>query len=268
MKSAALIAMIGVLLAMSVRAEPVVFQSTDTPPYWSASLPDDGLGGSFLKLFSENAGVEYSISYLPVKRYRQSIDTYIVGDPDILVNQRHRAVFPIGIFHTVFFYYKPHHDVIEFHSLRDLRGHTLGVLRGTLEDRASFIRNSIKVEESDSVESLLRKLRRGRIDLCILVEGSGRYAASQLFPTEQDNFVRIVIPGLSRPIAVMIDVDDPEGRAVAQRYRRALNRTLHSRQYRAILEAFYGKEGIPVDRDKQMDEFIKYYEDSGISDAK
>lgn len=260
MNFAALIAMIGVLLAMSVRAEPVVFQSTDTPPYWSASLPDNGLGGALLKLFSENAGVEYSIRYLPVKRYRQSTATYIVGDPDILLNQRHRAIFPIGNFHTVFFYYKPHHDVIEFHSLRDLRGYKLGVLRGTLEDKAAFIRNGIKVEESDSVESLLRKLRRGRIDLCISVEGSGQFTVSQLFPTEQDNFVRIVIHGLSRPIAVMIDVDDPEGRAVAQRYRNALDRTLHSRQYRAILKAFYGKDGIPADRDDQMNEFIKYYE--------
>lgn len=247
------------LLAASVRAEPVVFQSTDTPPYWSAQLPENGLGGALLHLFSDEAGVDYSIEYLPVARYRQSAATYIVGDPDILINEKHRAIFPIGIFHSAFFYYKPHHDVIEYHSLRDLQGHTLGVLRGTIEDKADFVRNGVKVEESDSVESLIRKLKRGRIDFCILVEGTGRYTIRQLFPGEQDNFVQTVIPGLDRPIAIMIDVDVPEGRDVARRYQQVLDKTLKSQKYRDIVENFYGKNNVPAGRAEQLNKFIQYY---------
>lgn len=250
---------VALLLAMSVRAEPVVFQSTDTPPYWSAQLPENGLGGAMLNLFSQNAGVDYSIEYLPVKRYRQSVAPYMVGDPDILTSQKQRAVFPIGIFRSAFFYYKPRHDVIEFHSLRDLRGHTLGVLRGTIEDKARFVSNGINVEESDSVESLLRKLVRGRIDFCITVEGTGRYKISQLFPDEQDNFVQAIIPGLNRPIAIMIDVDDMQGREIARRYRQVLDKTLRSAKYQAILEKFYGKQNIPADRREQLNKFIQYY---------
>jgi polar amino acid transport system substrate-binding protein len=246
-------------LVLSVRAEPIVFQSTDTTPYWSAQLPDNGLGGSFLKALSEDAGVDYRIHYLPVKRYRQSDATFIVGDPDILIIQKHRAIFPIGIFHSAFFYYKPHHDVIEFHSLKDMRGHTLGVLRGTLEDKGAFVSNGVKVEESDSVESLLRKLKRGRIDVCILVEGAGLYSVRQLFPDELDNFVKVTIPGLVRPIAIIIDMDAAEGREVAQRYRRALDKSLHSKKYHAIVENFYGKNNIPVDREEQLNKFIRYY---------
>lgn len=251
---------IGVLLAVSVRAEPVVFQSTDTPPYWSAQLPGNGLGGEFLQLLSDAAGVTYAIDYLPAKRFRQSVATYMLGDPDILTNQKHRAIFPIGIFHSAFFYYKPRHEVISFHGLRDLQGLTLGVLRGTIEDKEHFVRNGIKVEESDSVESLLRKLKKGRIDLCITVAGTGRYAVQQLFPGEWDNFVQAIIPGLDRPIAIMIDVDDAEGKKIAGRYRQVLDKTLHSKEYRAILEKFYGRNNIPADRQGQLDKFIRYYQ--------
>ncbi|MDO8207093.1 MAG: transporter substrate-binding domain-containing protein [Gallionella sp.] len=250
------------LLAVSVRAEPVVFQSTDTPPYWSAQLPENGLGGALLHLFSQNAGVAYSIDYLPIKRYRQSVATYMVGDPDILINQKHRAIFPIGIFRSAFFYYKPRHDVIKFQSLRDLQGHTLGVLRGTIEDKERFVSNGIKVEESDSVESLLRKLVRGRIDFCITVEGTGRYTIQQLFPNEQDNFVQAIIPGLNRPVAIMIDVDVPEGKEIARRYRQVLDKTLHSAKYQAILENFYGKNNVPADRQEQLNKFIQYYQNT------
>lgn len=252
------------LLAMAgaARAEgpSVVFQSTETPPFWSASLPDNGLGGAMLKLVSAAAGVQYSIEYLPVKRFRHSLATYIVGDPDILLSRKRRAVFPIAIFRSAFFYYKPHHDAIEFHNLRDLQGHTLGVLRGTLEDKDYFISNGINVEESDSEESLLRKLRRGRVDFCILVDATGRYAIGRLFPKEQEQFLQVEIPGSVRPIAIMIDVDDPEGRAVAQRYRRALDGTLRSREYYDILEKFYGRNNIPADRFEHMRKFAQYYE--------
>lgn len=255
--------LLAILLATAglARAEdhPIVFQSTETPPFWSASLPDNGLGGAMLHLLSDIAGVQYSIEYLPVKRFRLSLGTYIVGDPDILIYKEHRAIFPIGIFRSAFFYYRPHHDVIEFRNLSDLQGHTLGVLRGTLEDKDYFVSNGINVEESDSVESLLRKLRRGRIDFCILVDATGRYTIKRLFPGEEDNFTQVAIPGSVRPIAVMIDVDDPEGRAVATRYRQVLDKTLRSREYHEILENYYGKNHIPADRFEQVKKFERIY---------
>jgi polar amino acid transport system substrate-binding protein len=250
------------LIATAAPAEEVVFQSTDAPPYWSESMPENGLGGAILHLLSANAGVPYSIEYLPVKRYRNSMSAYIVGDPDILINQKHRAIFPIILFRSAFFYYKPHHDAIEFHRLADLKGHTLGVLRGTMEDKTYFLNNGISVEESDSIESLLKKLKRGRIDFCILVDGTGRYTIAQLFPAEQSQFIHQVIPGSARPIAIMIDTSTAVGVAIAKRYQRALDKTLKSREYQAILENFYGKNNIPKDRSEQLDNFIQYYKNT------
>ncbi|GAB5604850.1 hypothetical protein TK5_09290 [Sideroxyarcus sp. TK5] len=258
--------LLGLSLLMSCHAraenQAIVFQSTETPPFWSASLPENGLGGALLRVVSAAAGVNYSIEYLPVKRFRLSGATFIVGDPDILINQKQRAIFPIGIFHSAFFYYKPHHEVIAFRRLSDLQGHTLGVLRGTLEDKEYFSSNGVRVEESDSVESLIRKLKRGRIDFCILVDAAGQHTIRKLFPNEQDAFIQVPIPGSVRPITIMIDVGAPEGISVAQRYRRVLDKTLRSREYLDVLEGFYGQNNIPADRLEHLKRFERQYSSS------
>lgn len=245
------------LMVSSVQAGPIVFESTDTPPYWSPALPDNGIGGSILKLLSAEAGVAYSIEYLPVKRFRNSHAAYIVGDPDILVNQKDRAIFPISVFRSAFFYYKPRRDAVDLHTLRDLRGLTLGVLRGTIEDMASFTRYDIRVEESDSIDSLLRKLKRGRIDVCIMVASAGSYKIQALFPAERDDFVQVYIAGMDRPVAVMVDLDSAEGREIAQRYRQVLIKTLHSQQYRDLLRSY--ADALGSYPEEKLNDYLRYY---------
>lgn len=245
----------------SARAEntPIIFHSTDTPPLWSALLPENGAGGAILHLLSEAAGVKYTIEYLPVKRFRQSDATYLVGTPDILTGTHRRAIFPIGVFYAAIFSYKPRHDVNSFPGLSAMQGRTLGVLRGTLENKEYFVKNHINVEESDSVESLLRKLRKGRLDFCILVEATGRYMIRQLFPQEQDDFALRALPGSERPLAIMIDIEVPEGRTVAALYRQVLEKTVHSSEYAEILGRYFGAQVNPEYRIQNLDKFIQVY---------
>jgi ABC-type amino acid transport substrate-binding protein len=213
-----------------------------------------------LRLLSKAADVPYRIAYLPVKRFRTSEGGYIVGDPDIMASQSKRAILPIGLFRSAFFYYKPHHPVMNFQGMRALRGYTVGMLRGTLEDKQMFVRNGIKVEESDSNESLLRKLKRERLDFCIMVDETGRYLIKKEFPSETENFMTDVIPNSQRPIAIMIDTSQPQGKAMAKRYRDVLLPTLHSTAYAEILESHYGKDKVRDTYFSELHSFIKTYD--------
>jgi polar amino acid transport system substrate-binding protein len=259
----------GLLIAFTVpihamaESQSITFESTESPPYWSAALPEDGLGGAILKLLSEKAGFQYTIEYLPPNRFHVSLNPYMLGDPDFLKNQQQRAVIPIGIFRSAIFFYKPHHEAMVINSLKDLSGHTLGVLRGTLEDKATFERQGIKIEEGNSEESLLKMLKKGRVDLCILVAGTGRYTVDRTFPAEKEAFVQTVIPSLTRPLAIIINTSQPQEKAIAQRYRQVLNQVLQSEQYHAILEKHYGKGQVPSDRDEKLNQFIQYYANTG-----
>lgn len=249
-------------IALDARGDggPIVFQSTETPPIWSETMPSGGMGGEILQLLSEAAGVKYSINYLPVKRFRASSAAYIVGDPGILTTERNRAVFPIATFHAAYFYYRPHHDALEIHRMADLSGHNLGVMRGTIEDMDQFVRHKINVEESDSIETLLRMLKKGRIDVAILVDLAGRHLIREMFPEEQDDFVQVVIHGSVRPIAVMVDLDTPNGKDIAQLYRQVLKKTLGSRQYREILQKYYRKGAEADAAHEALDRLLEYYE--------
>ncbi|MBK9160086.1 MAG: transporter substrate-binding domain-containing protein [Nitrosomonadales bacterium] len=223
-------------LALEAHAQEatVVFDSTETPPIWSASIPGGGLGGELLSLLSKKAGVSYSMRYLPPARYSRSTSPFIVGNPNLLVNERNRAIFPIGHIHLTYFYYRPEHEPSPIRTLADLAGHRLGLLRGTVEDLEAFERLKVKVEQADSVTSLVRMLKKGRIDVAILTELPALHVIQQEFPGAQDDFVRLHVPGASQPIAVMVDLDAPGGRDIAKRYRQALLEYHRSPQYLEI----------------------------------
>lgn len=238
---------------------PVVFVSTDTPPFFSAGLPENGYAGAILHLLSERAGVEYRIEYLPIKRFRSSEAAYIVGDPELLMTHKRKAIFPIALFNSAIFFYKPHHEVIKYRRVEELGGHTLGVLRGTVGDMRYLTERGIKVHQSDSVESLLRMLKRGRIDFCILVQATGMQAISELFPQEKEQFAQKKIPGGERPIAIVIDLDTAGSAQIAKRYGKVLRRTLAGAEYQKILDAYWGKGQVPEEFKPKLGSFVEFY---------
>ncbi len=246
-------------------SDAIQFQSTETPPIWSPTLPDSGIGGAILQLLSTAANISYKIEYLPIKRFRQSSAPYLLGDPDILTAQKNYAVLPIMTFDSAFFFYLPHRQAVAVHSLKDLKGYNLGVLRGTVEDKSYFTSQGINVEENDSIESLLKKIKKGRIDVCILVRIAGVDMINRLFPQEQKNFANLSIPKSERPVALIIDQDLDEGKAIASQYQKVLQKTLRSREYWEILESYYGKNNVPDDWFERLDKFESIYATNALT---
>lgn len=240
--------------------DTIVFESTETAPFWSETMPGGGMGGEILRLLSEQAGLKYSINYLPIKRFRASSAPYIVGDPGILTTDRHRLVIPIAIFHSAYFYYRPHHDAINIRSLDDLSGHTIGVLRGTIEGREQMLQRQIKLEEADSNESLVRMLKKGRIDVAILVDLAGQHLIETEFPHEQDNFVLHVIPRSVRPLAIMVDQDTANGKDISLRYLQVLHKVQHTQRYHQILQKYYGQDAAAQQAHQELSRLQDYYE--------
>lgn len=249
-----------VLCSGAVRAaEPVTFVSTVTPPFWSPDMQDDGWAGSMLKLLSDTAGVRYQIRYLPVKRFRASEEPFIVGDPNILQQVGQRAIFPISVFRSKIFTLASRHEPGHDLTLAQMRGHTLGVMRGTLEDKAAFAAQGIRIEESDSAWSLLHKLERGRVDYAIMVYEAGLHAIRELFPQREQEFVGVPVRGTVRPIAVMIDLGHPGGMDIARRYQRVLGKVLNSPDHHALLEATFGTSEVPTSFTDELNSFVEFY---------
>ncbi|MBF0495656.1 MAG: transporter substrate-binding domain-containing protein [Deltaproteobacteria bacterium] len=236
--------------------EIIEFGSSETPPLWSPALPEDGMAGEILHTISREINVRSIIRYIPIKRLRKDLKHNHLGDPENFAGQEFSSFIVIAVFRSSFFYYRPNHPQgITYRTLADLKGYTLGVMRGALEDRSYFEKLGIKVEESNSEISLFKKLKNGRIDLCAVIEVSGIFTINKLFPLDAHNFERIEIARSVQPLAIMFDKDYPGGGGLGKKYEAGLDKIISDGNYRQILEKYYSKGNIPADWFIQLEKF-------------
>ena len=234
----------------------VEFSSTETPPFWSANLPEDGMAGEILHAISKEIGVKSVIKYIPMERIRKNLTSNHVGNPEIFSGQEFSAIVTIAVFRVAFFYYRPNHKKeIHYTGLDDIKGFKLGIIRGTLGDVSFLHEKGIEVEPSNSEISLIKKLRYGRIDLCSMVKLTGFYKINSIFPKDAENFAYFDIKGSVRPITIMIDKTYPDGRDLGEKYSNGLERIIESGAYTEILEKYYGRGKIPRDWFMQLEKF-------------
>lgn len=238
----------------------VEFGSSETPPYWSDHLPYKGLGGEILDAISREVGLTSRINFYPTSRIFEMKTGNHLGDPGHWPKQKFVAVIPIAIFNSSLFYYTPHFkNEFVFKRIEDLKGHTIGILKGSMDDTALFAEHGIRVEESYKRDSLFKKLKLGRIDLCGVTSLSGIGIVKKLFPDEVENFAQIPLPRSVSAISIMIDVGSKNAEEIAKKYEKGLNTIMSNGKYLDILEKYYGQGNIPMDWFRHLDRFKAGY---------
>jgi len=235
--------------------------ANESPPYWSETMPKDGMCGEIVHAVSQAAGIVSHIHYKPLTRMIEDDQNNDLGNPAFYMgNQDFAAIIPICVYHVGLFYYRPNHpDGIAVRSIEDLRGYKVGILKGTLVDRAIFMKAGVEFEESYSQESLFKKLRRGRIDLVIEIDLVGQKIIDRLFPEQHDNFVATIVPRSDRPISIMISSGYPDAEHIGGLYKKGLQTIRASGIYQQILENYYGKGNVPEHFMKELDRFAYIY---------
>ena len=124
--------------APTARGIPTVeLGSSETPPFWSANLPGNGMGGEILHAISRHGGIESIVVFFPTKRLIRMKTGNHLGDPEHWPDQKFVAVIPIATFRSSFYYYRPNHKKgIVFSGLSDLRGYTH---RGDQKEHQGFV---------------------------------------------------------------------------------------------------------------------------------
>lgn len=237
----------------------VTFGANESPPFWSSDMQDGGLGGEILNAISRKAGLNSAITFKPLQRLIDDDVGNDLGNPIFFMgNQDYSAIIPIVIYQSALFYYAPNHDApIIFRGLEDLKRYRIGILKGTLLDRAYFNREGITFAESYSQESLFKKLKLGRVDLVLEIDAVGFHMIDRLFPDEGDAFHTIILPKSSNPIAMMLAEDTPA--SIAQKYRGALKEIIADGTYHKVLERYFGEGQIPEDWFDHLDKFSRLY---------
>lgn len=252
------------LISTSFADEKIIlhFGSSETPPFWSQTLFLDGMCGEILHEISKEIDVKSVIEYKPLTRLIDGVGYNLLGNPEFfLPHHEFVAIIPIAVYRSVFFYYQPHHKKkITFERIEDLKGYSVGVMKGSLANKPFFNRVGIKFEESYSKDSLFKKLELGRIDLSIDIDLSGLLAIKRLFPEKASSFARLEIPRSITPITIMIDSNYPNGRQLGKKYKKGFKTIIKMGKYHKILAKYYGRENIPGDWFNLLDRYQLMYD--------
>ncbi|UFS69884.1 transporter substrate-binding domain-containing protein [Geomonas sp. RF6] len=242
----------------------IEFGSSETPPFYASSLPGDGMAGEIVHAVFTEMHLKSVIRYFPLKRLYTDHQNNHLGDPENFQGQQFSAIVPVALYRTAFFYYAPRHRKgIRFHSPEDLKGYRIGVLRGTLENREYFEKNSISVTEVDTEESLFRMLKDGRLDLCGVIRETGEYTARRLFPREAQLFTALELPHATGPITIMISAHYPDGKRIGEKVNEAFSRIIRNGSYLRILEKYYGAGKVPAEWFQELERYrVKYQQGS------
>ncbi|GAV20375.1 polar amino acid transport system substrate-binding protein [Mariprofundus micogutta] len=250
------------LFSLPAFSGPVLkLDANESAPFWSASLPGNGMCGEIVQAMSKAADVEASISFKPLKRMIENDANNDLGNPAFFMkNQEFSAVIPIAVYHVSIFYYLPNqpHDSSAM-PLEHLKNHKVGLLKGTLVDRSSFEQLGIQFEESYSHQSMFKKLRKGRLDMVIEVDLIGQQIIRNLFPDEVEQFGVAVMPRSDAPIAVLLAENQPDSIALGKRLRDALQQVRDNGEYQRILDKYYSSETLPKNYFNQLDRFSYLY---------
>ncbi len=239
----------------------VVLEANEALPYWSKTLPSDGIAGEIVHSLSKASGLYTEIVFKPLSRMIEDDTNNDLGNPAFfMANQDFAAIIPIALYHVSLYYYDSEHkDKIEFKSLSDLKGKKVGVLKGVLIDSSYFQKEGIHFEESYTCESLFKKLKLGRLDMVIEIDLVAQQALKQLYPQEIDNFVQVNMGTASNPIAIMLANESPDAKNIAKKYRQGLKKIIENGTYEKILGKYYLKGTLPDGWFKELERFEQLY---------
>jgi len=249
------------LSAFNIRADNISFGANESPPYWSENMPFNGMGGEIMHTLSRIVGLGIRINFQPLQRLIDNDHNNDLGDPSFYIkNQDFSVIIPIAISQSSFHYYRPNHQHdLYIDSWDDLSGLKVGILKGGLEQREFFNELGIQFEESYKQESLIKKLRLGRLDVVIELDLVAKQLIDRLFPEDVDDFQLITISDSATPIAMMIDANYPNAHQLGEQYRKALAEIVEKGIYHDIVEKYYGAGKIPDDWFIRMDKYQRIY---------
>lgn len=237
-------------------AETIKFDANESPPFWSKSMVGNGMCGEILSAISNIVDLDSQIKFSPLKRLIEDEGNNDLGNPNFYMGtQSFAAIVPIAIYHTEFIYYSPLNN-ITINKLSDLKGYKIGALKGTLANRSYFEKAGVLFETSYSQDSLIKKMKIGRIDLSLIIGLVGETSIKKLYPNEIEKFVSIEIAGSKSPIAIMISEEQPNAEDIGKQIRAGLEAIIKNGSYQKILEKYYGVGKMP----KNWLDDLKYFQ--------
>ncbi|SCK22532.1 ABC transporter substrate-binding protein [Vogesella sp. LIG4] len=174
--------------------------STDYPPYFSPSLPGDGVVGAITRAALAKHGYTLQLHYRPWARLMSEVEGGHFDGVMAVWYSPERAgylLFSQPVANTVIGFYQRKDKPLNVQSLASLKPYLVGTVRG-YKNPDAFDAARLDTEQANDDLSNLRKLAVGRLDLVLI----DKALAHQLLPQLPGNMAAR-IHWQNPPVAVM-----------------------------------------------------------------
>lgn len=212
-------------------------------PYVGEDLEEYGFTTEIVTRVFAHAGYRTSIAFMPWVRVLRHVarGDYDAMYPAYFSEERSRAYALTEPFaQSPLVLFKRKQNSIAYTCLRDLEGYRIGVVRGYVNSPAFDAAAYLEKEPTNSDESNLRKLYRGRIDLAVVDLYTAQYLLEDCIPEAREALEPMDPPLQIKPLYVGISREvDGYASIVA-----AFNRSLRFLSENGALEAIRKRHGL------------------------
>jgi hypothetical protein len=235
--------------------------SYEIPPLMTTSQADGGLAIAIISAAFNAAGQKLIIDILPAKplaKYALLNNEVVamIGDVQDLSVKEKTQVIPEAFYlkNGRYFYStaKYQNNFPWQGKLVDLKGLKYGSLYGF--DPTSYKNAGISTMESD-LRSLFEKLQKQELDFIGVPDLVGEYWLNKAYPKQKQDFGSIHSLAWQQPIYIFFAKNNPRTKELHKAFVAGLNKILNNGQYQQALEKVYGKEHVPTDFIKHLQQY-------------
>ena len=217
--------------------QKLTLASTDYPPDFSHTLPDEGAVAALARAAFKAAGYDIKLVFLPWARLMHDLES---GKHDGIVAVWYKAeresflALTDPVIQTNIGFYGRSDNHMDVSKLDKLKGPLIGTVRG-YANPLSFDAAALRTEEVTNDITNLRKLDKGRIDLALVDKALAKQLIKQEWPGGNSNLTWIDPPVQTMPLFIGISRSNPEYRKIITDFNRGLAEIRRNGEYNKIL---------------------------------
>jgi polar amino acid transport system substrate-binding protein len=239
-----IIAFFVVFSTIPARGEGLLSLATlNWAPYVEKDLPGRGFTTEIVTTVFERAGYRVEISFMPWARVLRRVargDAHAMYPAYQSKERIHVYAFSDPFARSYLVFYKRVEDDIEYTTLGDLSGYRIGVVRGYVNSPAFDRAGYLQKEATDSDESNLRKLLKGRIDLAVIDRDTAAHLIETRIPGAAGRLVPLDRPLQVKPLYLAVSKNIPGYSTIVADF----NRALEEMSSEGLLQAIKERHGI------------------------
>ncbi len=223
--------------------EPIIFVTGEFPPYVSTSMEGYGFSCRVVSAVAEQLDWEIEYRFYPWSRCEAMIrqGRVFAALPYAKSKEREEIAHfsrPISPHKMMFWKYLNNvPDNFTWNALEDLRPYKVGAVHGYYYI-PNFQEAGLHLDETPDLESGLKKLKRGRIDLLPGDYMVVRHTLEQLYPSVRDQFEPLERPYESDSLHLMVSRKYPKAESLLDQFNRGLREIKTNGTYQALKQEY------------------------------